>query len=226
MNLIKRLARKEYIPLYIGMALMSSPSLFPCSHRCLLLSPKRDVCSLAGVSAAHLLNQRHWLRHFFGTGICLIHHSHRGHHRRPGIFVNRLSYRHHGRISQRLEGGNIGWDCQCLPVNPDAADGYRGGSLPGTGVKQHYSGYCRAGGALPPGRSGQKTKQLKQTPFVESLVILSAYRNGKSSLKHIFPNLTEIALAKYIMSVGSFMLMEAALSFLGLGDPTKVTWAE
>jgi len=31
-------------------------------------------------------------------------------------------------------------------------------------------------------------------------------------------------LQKYIMSVGSFMLMEAALSFLGLGDPTKVTW--
>ena len=56
MNLIKRLARKEYIPLYIGMALMSVfvafslfPSLFAPYH------PKEMFAAWQGVSAAHLL---------------------------------------------------------------------------------------------------------------------------------------------------------------------------
>lgn len=68
-----------------------------------------------------------------------------------------------------------------------------------------------------------RTMQLKQTPFVESLVILGISRR-RIMLKHILPNLWEVVLSRYIMSVASCMMLEATLSFLGLGDPTNVTW--
>jgi len=68
-----------------------------------------------------------------------------------------------------------------------------------------------------------KTKQLKQSPFVESLIILGIPKR-QIIKKHIIPNLSDIVLARYIMSVASYMLMEASVSFVGLGDPTKVTW--
>lgn len=68
-----------------------------------------------------------------------------------------------------------------------------------------------------------KTRELKQTSFVESLKVLKISRI-KIMFKHILPNLKEIILARYIMSVSSCMLLEASLSFIGLGDTTKVTW--
>lgn len=68
-----------------------------------------------------------------------------------------------------------------------------------------------------------KTRQLKQTSFVESLLILGIPR-GQIMFRHILPNLTEVVLARYIMSVSNCILMEASLSFIGFGDPVKVTW--
>lgn len=68
-----------------------------------------------------------------------------------------------------------------------------------------------------------RTMQLKQTPFVEALIIL-----GISKLRimvfHILPNLYEVILSRYIMSVTRCIMLEATLSFLGLGNPTAVTW--
>jgi peptide/nickel transport system permease protein len=68
-----------------------------------------------------------------------------------------------------------------------------------------------------------RTQQLKQTPFVESLMILGISRR-QIMFRHILPNLWEVVLSRYIMSVARCMMLEATLSFLGLGNPTDVTW--
>ncbi len=68
-----------------------------------------------------------------------------------------------------------------------------------------------------------RTMQLRQTAFVESLVILGIPR-GRIMLRHVLPNLYEVILSRYIMSVARCMMLEATLSFLGLGNPVEVTW--
>lgn len=68
-----------------------------------------------------------------------------------------------------------------------------------------------------------RTMQLKQTLFVESLMILGISRR-QIMVRHILPNLWEVILSRYIMTVGSCIMLEATLSFLGMGDPTDVTW--
>jgi peptide/nickel transport system permease protein len=68
-----------------------------------------------------------------------------------------------------------------------------------------------------------RTAQLKQTPFVEQLVILQIPKRY-ILLKHLLPNLSDIALARGILSVSACMMTESALSFVGLGDPSSVTW--
>ena len=68
-----------------------------------------------------------------------------------------------------------------------------------------------------------RTIQLKQTAFCESLMILGFSRK-RIMTHHILPNLSEVVLSRYIMSVSRCMMLEATLSFLGMGDITKVTW--
>ena len=68
-----------------------------------------------------------------------------------------------------------------------------------------------------------RTMQLKQSQFVEALSILGISRS-RIIIKHIIPNIREVVLSRYLMSVAACMMMEATLSFLGLGDPTEVTW--
>ena len=68
-----------------------------------------------------------------------------------------------------------------------------------------------------------RTMQLKQTAFVESLMILGLSKT-RIMFRHILPNLWEVILSRYIMSVARCMMLEASLSFIGLGDPTHVTW--
>ena len=68
-----------------------------------------------------------------------------------------------------------------------------------------------------------KTIELKQSSFVEALVILDI-SNTQIMRKHIFPNLLEVVLAKYIMSVASCIMLESTLSFIGLGSTVDVTW--
>ena len=43
-------------------------------------------------------------------------------------------------------------------------------------------------------------------------------------VRHILPNLSEILRARFILSVSNCMMTEAALSFIGLGDLSSVTW--
>jgi peptide/nickel transport system permease protein len=68
-----------------------------------------------------------------------------------------------------------------------------------------------------------RTMQLKQGSFVESLRILN-FSECRIIFFHVMPNLREIVFARYIMSVSNCMMMEASLSFMGLGDATKLTW--
>lgn len=68
-----------------------------------------------------------------------------------------------------------------------------------------------------------KVRQLKESNFVESLIILGIPRK-QIIFKHILPNVTEVISARYILSVASCMLTESSVSFMGLGDPTAVTW--
>ena len=68
-----------------------------------------------------------------------------------------------------------------------------------------------------------RTAHLKQSAFVESLLILQI-PSIRILFLHILPNLREIVLARYILSVSNCMMLEATLSFIGLGDPSSVTW--
>lgn len=64
---------------------------------------------------------------------------------------------------------------------------------------------------------------LKERAFIESSRAI-----GASDLRiigvHLLPNVFPLIVAQMILGVGGAILSEAALSFLGLGDPTSVSW--
>ena len=64
---------------------------------------------------------------------------------------------------------------------------------------------------------------LKERPFV-----LAARASGASDLrilyKHIAPNILPLAFLYTALSVGFGVIAEASLSFVGLGDPTTISW--
>lgn len=68
-----------------------------------------------------------------------------------------------------------------------------------------------------------RVRQLREAPFVEALVILGLPRR-RILFSHLIKNITELLLTRFIMSVAGCILTEATLSFMGLGDPTRVTW--
>jgi ABC-type dipeptide/oligopeptide/nickel transport system permease subunit len=63
----------------------------------------------------------------------------------------------------------------------------------------------------------------KEHSFVEASKALGA-SDIHIMIKHILPNLTGILVANFIMDVMMVILMEAGLSFLGLGDPLHKSW--
>ena len=65
--------------------------------------------------------------------------------------------------------------------------------------------------------------QIKQTPHEESLMLLGISQT-QIMLRQVLPNLREIILSRWIMTVGRCIMLEATLSFLGMGNPTDVTW--
>jgi ABC-type dipeptide/oligopeptide/nickel transport system permease subunit len=66
---------------------------------------------------------------------------------------------------------------------------------------------------------------LRELPFIES-----ARASGASSsyllIRHLIPNVFPIAMASLVLSVPGAILTEAALSFLGFGDPFAPTWGK
>lgn len=65
--------------------------------------------------------------------------------------------------------------------------------------------------------------QLRQLPFVQVEEMMGA-RGGYIMLRHILPNIVDIVFIRGVMSIGSAMLTEASLSFLGLGIIGQKSW--
>ncbi len=67
--------------------------------------------------------------------------------------------------------------------------------------------------------------QLRSSQEVEAAKAMGASR-WRIMLRHIFPHTAPFVLAQMIFFPPSAILAEAALSFLGLGDPTLPTWGQ
>ena len=64
---------------------------------------------------------------------------------------------------------------------------------------------------------------VRQSGYVESARALGA-GDGWVMRRHVLPNVMPLVLAKFVLTVAAAMLMEASLSFLGLGDPMVKSW--
>jgi ABC-type dipeptide/oligopeptide/nickel transport system permease subunit len=66
---------------------------------------------------------------------------------------------------------------------------------------------------------------LREMPFVES-ARASGASNSYLITRHLIPNVFPIAISSMILAVPAAILTEAALSFLGFGDPFAATWGK
>jgi len=64
---------------------------------------------------------------------------------------------------------------------------------------------------------------LKERPFIDAARVTGA-SNFRIMFKHLFPNVVPMAVLYMTFSVSGAILTEAALSFIGLGDPNSVSW--
>jgi peptide/nickel transport system permease protein len=64
----------------------------------------------------------------------------------------------------------------------------------------------------------------------EEVYVLAARTVGANDVRimgrHIFPNITAPIIVTFTSSIGLYILIEATLAFLGLGDPTRVSWGK
>ncbi len=68
-----------------------------------------------------------------------------------------------------------------------------------------------------------KTMAVKNSEYIRSLKSLG-YGEARILLRHTLPNVMDVAIAKFMPSVASCIMVEATLSFLGMGSVTDVTW--
>jgi peptide/nickel transport system permease protein len=68
-----------------------------------------------------------------------------------------------------------------------------------------------------------QTLSLKHRPFIEASRVAGA-SHVRIVLRHIMPNVLPLAFLYMTFRVTSAILVEAALSFLGFGDPSQVSW--
>ncbi|KYK36889.1 MAG: peptide ABC transporter permease [Theionarchaea archaeon DG-70-1] len=64
---------------------------------------------------------------------------------------------------------------------------------------------------------------LRERAFVESALVSGA-SNFRIMFRHIAPNVLPLSFLYMAFGVTSAILVEAALSFIGMGDPTTVSW--
>ena len=67
--------------------------------------------------------------------------------------------------------------------------------------------------------------QIKEQTYIEAAKALGA-GNSRIIFKHVLPQLLPYAFAVMALSVPGAVIAEASLSFLGIGDPTAVTWGQ
>ncbi len=70
-----------------------------------------------------------------------------------------------------------------------------------------------------------QTLSLKERAFIEASRALGA-STGHIIIKHILPNVMGLVYVALALNVPSIIVAEAWLSFLGLGDPNRVTWGK
>jgi peptide/nickel transport system permease protein len=68
-----------------------------------------------------------------------------------------------------------------------------------------------------------QTLSIKERPYVERAQVLGAGRWHQVS-RHVLPNVTPMIFANTTLTVAAAILTETTLSFLGLGDPTRISW--
>ncbi|RYP82317.1 ABC transporter permease [Nocardioides guangzhouensis] len=68
-----------------------------------------------------------------------------------------------------------------------------------------------------------QTLSIKERPYLERARVLGAGRWHQMS-RHVLPNLMPMVFANTTLTVAIAILTETTLSFLGLGDPTRVSW--
>jgi peptide/nickel transport system permease protein len=70
-----------------------------------------------------------------------------------------------------------------------------------------------------------QTLSLKNRPFVDAALVAGA-SGWRIMISHILPNVLPFAFLYMTLGVAGAILSEAALSFLGLGDPQAVSWGQ
>ncbi|HSV38719.1 MAG TPA: ABC transporter permease [Nocardioidaceae bacterium] len=68
-----------------------------------------------------------------------------------------------------------------------------------------------------------QTLSVKERPYLERARLLGSSRWHQMT-RHILPNVMPMVLANTTLTVAIAILSETTLSFLGLGDPTRVSW--
>ena len=68
-----------------------------------------------------------------------------------------------------------------------------------------------------------QTLSIKERPYLERAKLLGAGRWHQMT-RHVLPNVTPMVFANTTLTVAIAILSETTLSFLGLGDPTRVSW--
>ena len=68
-----------------------------------------------------------------------------------------------------------------------------------------------------------QTLSIKEHPYLERAQVLGAGRTQQMR-KHVLPNVMPMVFANTTLTVAIAILSETTLSFLGLGDPTRVSW--
>ena len=68
-----------------------------------------------------------------------------------------------------------------------------------------------------------QTLTIKERPYLERARVLGASRRHLLG-RHVLPNVMPMVFANTTLTVALAILAETTLSFLGLGDPTRVSW--
>jgi len=86
-------------------------------------------------------------------------------------------------------------------------------------------GVIALGGWVPFARvTYSETRQIRQLDFIESVRVLGG-TNARILLRHILPNIVPNVLVLATFGLGTAIVMESGLSFVGLGIPTQTpTW--
>lgn len=68
-----------------------------------------------------------------------------------------------------------------------------------------------------------QTLSLRNRAYIEAARAVGA-RHGRILARHVLPGVLPLSLAQLVLAAGTAILVEASLSFLGLGDPTTKSW--